>query len=155
MKDFMKDSNKKKDRSNYFTQDKELSQRQENSLRYRSNSVLEEKTSKKSPKDVQNVNNAESVNTPAFDRLYKDMTKRKLKMDNLKEKVKKEEGTTFQPKTNWSRKSSRSISATNRSQQEIRFSSRYESKYSEGGYIQEPVSQNHRDSEKLSYKRFG
>lgn len=142
----------RKDRSNNFMQEKELSQRQDNSLRNRSNSVLEGKTPKKSTKEF---NNGESVNTPAFDRLYKDMNKRKQKMNNLKEKVKKEEGTTFVPKTNWSRKSSRSISATNRSQQEIRFSSRYESKYSDGGYMQEPISQNNRDSEKLSYKRFG
>jgi len=120
----------KRERTSYATQ--ELSQRQENSLRHRSNSVLEEKTSKKSPK---NFGSSENVNTPAFDRLYKDMSKRKLKLNHLKEKVQKQEGTTFQPKTNWSRKSSRSISAANRSQQDIRFSSRYESRHNEAGYV--------------------
>jgi len=144
----------KRERSTYLTQDKELSQRQETSLRHRSNSVLEGKTPKKSPKDYSSIG-MENVNTPAFDRLYKDMSKRKLKLNHLKDKVQKEEGTTFQPKTNWSRKSSRSISAANRSQQDIRFSSRYENKYNDMAYVQEPASHNYQDSEKMSYKRYG
>lgn len=122
----------KRERDSYVTQEREHSQRQENSLRHRSNSVLEGRTPKKSPKDF---GNTENVNTPAFDRLYKDMAKKKQKLSHLKQKIQKEEGTTFQPKTNWSRKSSRSISAANRSQQDIRFSSRYESKHNEVAYV--------------------
>lgn len=122
----------KRERSNYFAQDKELSRVQDSSLRQRSNSVMEGKTPKKSPKEFNSINSAEGVNTPAFDRLYKDMSKRKQKLTHLKDKVQKEEGATFQPKTNWSRKSSRSISAANRSQQDIRYSSRY----NEAAYIQ-------------------
>jgi len=148
---------RKQERNSYFTQEtgdtrsREASQRRDNS-RYRSNSVLEEKTPKKSPKEF---TARESVNTPAFDRLYQGMSKKKLKLNQLKERVNKEEGITFHPQTNWSKKSSRSISAANRSQQEIRFSARHESKYTEGEYVQEPISQHRQTSDKLIYKYYG
>jgi ASC-1-like (ASCH) protein len=40
------------------------------------------------------------LSTPAFDRLYNDMIKKRVRMDELRGRVQKEEGITFYPKTN-------------------------------------------------------
>jgi len=71
-----------------------------------------------------------NINTPAFDRLYNEMIRRKQRLSELKEKVEKEEGITFHPQTNWSKKRERSNSA-NRSINSFRYSSKYESRYEE------------------------
>ena len=48
--------------------------------------------------------------TPAYDRLYKEMGEKKQRASVLKAKVLKEEGVTFKPETNWSKRRNKSIS---------------------------------------------
>jgi len=115
----------------------------------RANSAMLEKVSK-SPNPRGFVTEAPDVNTPAFDRLYKDMIKRKMKMNELQDKFDKEDGLTFKPKTNNSRKNKRSGSGTNRSHQDIRLNSLYDSKYSEG-LLHETPYDNRRESDQQFY----
>lgn len=120
------------------------SQRRNNSRSHRSHSAAPEK-SIRSPKDYSENN---EVNTPAFDRLYKDMIKRKLKMEQLKERVNREEGITFKPKTN-PRKSKRSESR-NRSHQDIKLTPFSESsKVVDGAYLKNNPYQGRRESDNL------
>jgi hypothetical protein len=116
----------------------------------RANSALLEKVSR-SPNSRGFVTENPELNTPAFDRLYRDMIKRKTKMGELQEKFDKEDGLTFKPKTNNARKNKRSGSGTNRSHQDIRFNSLYDSKYSEGGLLHETPYDNKRESDQQFY----
>jgi len=109
----------------------------------RSHSALQEKTNR-SPKYYAENN---EINTPAFDRLYKDMIKRKLKMEQLRERVNKEEGVTFKPKTNPTKR--KRSESRNRSHQDIKLTPFSESKTVDGAYLRNNPYQGRRESENL------
>ena len=115
----------------------------------RANSALLEKVSR-SPNSRGFVTENPDLSTPAFDRLYRDMIKRKTKMSELQDKFDKEDGLTFKPKTNTTR-NKRSGSGTNRSHQDIRFQSLYDSKFSEGGLLHETPYDNRRESDQQQF----
>lgn len=72
-------------------------------------------------------------------------------MGELQEKFDKEDGLTFKPKTNTARRNKRSGSGTNRSHQDIRFNSLYDSKYSEGGLLHETPFDSKREDQQQFY----
>jgi len=69
---------------------------------------------------------------PAYDRLYKDVVDRKQRMTTLKVKVAKDEGVTFKPETNWSKRRNKSISINNGTQSRKSLLGVYDTKFVEG-----------------------
>jgi len=76
--------------------------------------------------------------TPAYDRLYKEMGEKKQRASVLKAKVLKEEGVTFKPETNWSRRRNKSISISGAGTQSRKSLGVYDTKFVEASEYPEP-----------------